>query len=41
MRSYLFGYFNLQEIGLLYCSPRITGLDLMLSSLFQSEWMGV
>jgi hypothetical protein len=41
VRSYLFDYFNLQEIGLLYCSPHITGLDLMLSSLFQSEWMGV
>jgi hypothetical protein len=41
VRSYLFGYFNLREIGLLYCSPRISGLDLMLSSLFQGEWMGL
>jgi hypothetical protein len=39
-RGYLFNYFNLQEVGLLYCSPRISGLELMLSSLFQGEWMG-
>lgn len=38
-RAYLFGYFNLKEIGLLYCSPRINGLELMLSSLFQGQWM--
>lgn len=38
-RSYLFGYFNLQEIGILYCSPHISGLELMMSSLFQGQWM--
>ena len=39
-RSYLFNYFNLQEVGIIYSSPRVTGLELMLSSLFQGEWMG-
>lgn len=37
----LFGFFNLREVGLLYSSGEITGLSLMLSSLFQERYMSM
>jgi hypothetical protein len=37
-RAYLFNYFNLREIGILYSSSEISGLNLMMSSLFQDKF---
>ena len=36
-RSYIWEYLNLEEVGLLCRSAAITGLGLMISSLFQEK----
>ena len=38
-KSYLWDYLNLSEVGLLYHSDAISGLGLMLSSLFQERYL--
>jgi hypothetical protein len=39
--SHIWDYLNLQEVGLLYHSNDITGMGLMLSSLFQERYLGM
>lgn len=37
--NYILEHFNLQEVGLLYSSEEITGLSLMISSMFQEKYL--
>ena len=40
-KSYIWDYLNLSEVGLLYHSDTISGLGLMLSSLFQDRYLAM